>query len=202
MTATDAASAFTACLGLLRSGRRDAAIAVQDLLQCFPNHAPGWEALGQYLGRVGQHEAALACLNRAAAVAPRAALALACGRLLRHLGRLREARSAFAQACALDPASAPAHFLAGVAAQDDRDLPAAVAAYRLALSCDPDLARASVNLGIVLQDLGDLTGAKTAYGQALRQQADTFGRVAQALPASPRGELWLDLRRLRRDLVG
>ncbi len=59
-----------------------------------------------------------------------------------------------------------------------------------------------MNLGTVLQEMGDLAAAKRAYGAAVRHRANTFGRVSQALTASPKGELWLDLGRLRRDLTG
>ena len=66
----------------------------------------------------------------------------------------------------------------------------------------PELAEAHVNLGICLQQTGDIAAAKTMFGRAMRLRADTFGRIAQALSAAPRGELWLDPERLRRSLTG
>ena len=85
-------------------------------------------------------------------------------------------------------------------AQDQHDFGAAAKAYESALALDPNLAEAAVNLGAARQEGGDLAGAKAAYRQAVRTRGDTFGRVAQALSTSPRGELWLDLRHLRRTL--
>lgn len=194
--------AFAACRAMLRVGNADAGPLVQDLLRRFPDHAAGWEEIGLELKRSGKYEAAVACWQRAATTAPSGRLDLARGRALRHLGRRKEARVAFEDARLRDPSSATAHFLAGVAAQDDRDLPAAEAAYRSALDRDPALAEAAVNLGTVLQEQGRVPEAKAAYGIAIRLRADTFGRVAQAMTAAPHGELWLDLGRLRRDLAG
>ena len=201
--APDAAErAFAACLAALDAGHPAAGALLQDLLRRFPGHADGWDRLGRMLARRDKPEAALVCFRRAAAVAPSATLALACGRLLRLLGRFAEAGAALAEACRLDPACAPAHFLLGVMAQDAGDGAGAAGHYRRALAADATLAEAAVNLGTVLQDAGDLEAAKRAYGQAVRQSPDTFGRVAQALTTSRRGELWLDLGRLRRALAG
>ena len=81
-------------------------------------------------------------------------------------------------------------------------LVAAAAAYEAVLRLDPDRAEAALNLGTVRQEAGDLPGAKAAYARAVRSRPDSFGRIAQALPAAPKGELWLDLRALRQDLAG
>lgn len=202
MTFDEPKQAFAACVAMLRRGQAEAGLLVQELLRRFPDHAIGWAQIGAELGRLDKPEAALACFRRAFQAVPSADLALNCGRMLRLLGRVAEARTAFSEACQLDPSSAPAHFLRGVSAQDGRDFPEAAAAYRQALACDAGLAEAAVNLGTVLQEMGDLDGAKRAYAHAVRRRPDTFGRVAQALTASPRGELWLDLGRLRRDLAG
>ena len=97
---------------------------------------------------------------------------------------------------------ARAWFLLGVSSADAGRRDAAAAAYRRALAIEPTLAEAAVNLGTLLQESGDLAGAKAAYGEALRLRPDTFGRIAQAMTTSPKGELWLDLGALRQDLTG
>ena len=195
-------AAFAFCIAALQAADARAGPLLQTLLARFPGHASGWEELGLWLLGAGKAEAALACLRRAAAVAPDARLALACGTALRSLGRVGEARDAFAAAARMAPHLPRPAFLLGLCAQDDRDYPAARAAYERALAIDPDLPEAWVNLGTVLQELRDLSGAKSAYGNAMKRRHDTFGRISQALTASPKGELWLDLGRLRRDLAG
>ena len=79
---------------------------------------------------------------------------------------------------------------------------AAITAYRRTLHLSPELAEAHVNLGICLQQTGDIAAAKASFGSAMRLRSDTFGRIAQALSAAPRGELWLDSERLRQSLAG
>lgn len=194
--------AFAQCITALQARDRKAGALLQDLLARFPDHAAGWEELGHWLLEAGKTEAALACLQRAVAARPSLSLLLACGNALRGLGRLPEARATFEEACRIAPTSVRAAFLLGLSAQDARDYPAARAAYERALAIDATLPETWVNLGTVLQDMGDLDGAKRAYGRALRHRADAFGRISQAMTAAPKGELWLDLGRLRRDLAG
>ena len=193
---------FAQCITALQAKDQRAGALLQDLLARFPDHAAGWEELGQWLLEAGKLKAALACLQRAMAVRPSLALLLACGNALRGLGRLPEARATFAEACRMAPHSVRAAFLLGLSAQDARDYPAARAAYERTLAIDATLPEAWVNLGTVLQETGDLEGAKRAYGRALQHRGDTFSRISQAMTAAPKGELWLDLGRLRRGLAG
>ncbi|HUN53025.1 MAG TPA: tetratricopeptide repeat protein, partial [Candidatus Sulfotelmatobacter sp.] len=60
---------------------------------------------------------------------------------------------------------------------------------------------AALNLGVALQESGELEAALDAYGQALRLRPESFGRIAQALVAAPAGTLFLDLGRLRGELL-
>lgn len=190
---------FLLCALLLRQGDPAAGALLAECLARFAHPSAGWTAIGEILLARGQKAAALICFGRGV---PEAALSIRRGLLARELGRLGEARDAFADAARRDPASPRALFLLGMAAQDLHDLPAAAAAYRAVLSLDPDRAEAAVNLGTVLQDAGDLAGAKAAYARALKSRPDSFGRIAQALPAAPKGELWLDLGALRHHLAG
>lgn len=190
---------FLLCALLLKRGDPDAGRVLGEGLARFPQPSAGWLDIAEVLLAKGQKAAALVCLGRGV---PDAALSIRRGLLARDLGRLREARDAFADAVRRDPASPRALFLLGTAAQDLHDLPAAAAAYRAVLRLDPDRAEAAVNLGTVLQQAGDLAGAKAAYARALRSRPDSFARIAQALPSAPKGELWLDLRALRQSLAG
>ncbi len=201
--ASDRAEAvFLLYAARVEAGEAEAELDLGDLEARFPHEASRWEDLAQTLLARGRREAALACLSIAARRTPTFAVAMRRGLLCKDLGRLAEARQAFTEATMLEPRSARAWFLLGVAAQDGRDDEAAETAYCRALALDPSLPEAAVNLGTVLQRAGDLDGAKAAYAQAVGMRPDTFGRVAQAMTASPKGELWLDLSALRRSLGG
>ncbi|MCW6507883.1 tetratricopeptide repeat protein [Lichenifustis flavocetrariae] len=193
---------FSHCLVLLERAEPAAVKLLQDLLTRYPDHAPGWEAIGQALLRARKAEAALACFERATHVSPSCTRAMGRGSALRMLGRVAEARDAFDEAGRLDPHSGRATFLLALSAQDLQDFAAARDGYLRVLANNPELVEAHVNLGTVLQAMGDLEGAKQAYGAAVRQRGDTFGRVSQAMTMSPKGELWLDLESLRRHLAG
>jgi tetratricopeptide (TPR) repeat protein len=195
-------AAFLLCAVLLQSGDPQAQAVLGGLLDRFPGHSVGWEDLGRTLYEAGKLEAALVCFTRAAKAAPSFPLAMRRGAILRSLGRLPAAIEAFQAAVALKTDAATAWFWLGLCHQDQAELPAAADAYRAALRRDGTLAEAAVNLGTVLQGQGRLEEAKQVYGLALRQRPDSFGRIAQALTTSPKGELWLDLARLRARLAG
>jgi tetratricopeptide (TPR) repeat protein len=194
----DAAPVFLLCAMLLKSGDPEANQLLSHCLAQFPDFAPGWNILGNVLLERGKTEAALVCFAQGQ---PNFASVLRRGLVLRDLGRRTEAEAAFEAAVALDATSARAWFLLGTCRQDRADFTGAASAYRAVLARDGKVAEAAVNLGMVLQESGDLTGAKAAYGHAIAARADTFGRIAQALTTAPKGELWLDLVSLRRNLA-
>jgi tetratricopeptide (TPR) repeat protein len=121
---------------------------------------------------------------------------------LHKLGELAAARAELERILASSASNASLWFAYGLICQDSHDTVVAITAYRRTLHLSPELAEAHVNLGICLQQTGDIAAAKATFGRAMRLRSDTFGRIAQALPAAPRGELWLDLERLRQSLAG
>lgn len=154
----------------------------------------------QALGRLGD---AADILRKAGSRFPgNSDIALRLALCLHKLGELAAARAELERVLEPDTASANLWFAYGLICQDSRDPAAAITAYRRALQLSPELAEAHVNLGICLQQTGDIAAAKAAFGNAMRLRPDTFGRIAQALPAAPRGELWLDPERLRQSLAG
>jgi tetratricopeptide (TPR) repeat protein len=151
------------------------------------------------LGRLGE---AVDVLRKAGSRLPgNADIALRLALYLHKLSELAAARAELERVLEPDTANADLWFAYGLICQDSRDPSAAIEAYRRALHLSPGLAEAHVNLGICLQQTGDIAEAKAAFGQAMRLRSDTFGRIAQALPAAPRGELWLDPERLRKSLA-
>lgn len=215
------AALFLLCAALL--DRRDSrAATILPLIERHPHYAPGWRAIGETLVRQGRAAAALVALDRArahgtpverrrAAIARAAALETLTrqgdaadaplhyrrGVLLRRAGRGEEARAALHQAIDHDPRHAEAHYALGLACQDLGAHNTAAEAYRNALTIRADFHEAALNLGTALQEAGDWEGALDAYAQAVILRPESFGRVAQALAASPRGRLWLDPAALR-----
>jgi tetratricopeptide (TPR) repeat protein len=90
----------------------------------------------------------------------------------------------------------------GLVCDDLRDWAGAIAAYGRCVELQPDMPEAHVNLGLALQQIGEWDGAVQAYRRAIVLRPDTFGRIAQALPSTAKGQLWLDIRKLRRSLGG
>ena len=152
------------------------------------------------LGRLGE---AVDALRKARSLSPdNIDIAMQLALCLHKLGELAAARAELERILEPNTAGANLWFAYGLVCQDARDPATAITAYGRALQLSPELAEAYVNLGICLQQTGDIAAAKAMFGRALRLRSDTFGRIAQALPAAPRGELWLDTERLRRSLGG
>lgn len=190
-------------LTLHKAGKFEAAlVAFTRAVEAVPNprHEVARAASLRALGRLGE---AVDALRKAGSRLPGdadIALRLALG--LHELGELAAARAELERILEPNTTNANLWFAYGLICQDSRDPPAAITAYRRALHLSPGLAEAHVNLGICLQQTGDLAGAKVAFGQAMRLRSDTFVRIAQALSAAPRGELWLNPDRLRKSLAG
>lgn len=152
------------------------------------------------LGRV---EDAVAVLRAALVIAPdRVNVILALAQGLRRLAEYHEALALLERTAALHPDDSRIHFAIGLVRDDLHDSSGAIAAYRRCIALRPDLPEAQVNLGVALQQTGELQAAKDRYRAAIMARPDTFGRIAQALPSTRRGELWLNLGRLRRSLGG
>ena len=165
-----------------------------------PRHEIARAASLQVLGRLGE---AVDVLRKAASRLPdNTDIALQLALCLHKLGELATARAVLERVLEPNTAGANLWFAYGLICQDSRDPMAAITAYRRTLQLSPELAEAHVNLGICLQQTGDVAAAKVIFGRAMRLRSDTFGRIAQALAAAPRGELWLDFERLRQSLAG
>jgi tetratricopeptide (TPR) repeat protein len=159
--------------------------------------------LGAALLAVGRPEEAVAMFRKALVRAPdlvEALLPLA--QALRQTGAPREAHMQLLRCAEAKPDNAQVFYTLGLVCDDLRDTASAIAAYRRCLELQPDLPEAHVNLGLALQQTGDMESAVQSYREAIHLRADTFGRIAQALPSTRKGVLWLDLGKLRRSLGG
>jgi tetratricopeptide (TPR) repeat protein len=157
--------------------------------------------------------AAMLALHRPeeAAIAFRKALArapdlvealLPLAQALRQSGAPREAHMHLLRCAEARPGNAQVFYTLGLICDDLRDTAGAIAAYRRCLELQPDLPEAHVNLGLALQQTGEMESAVQSYRKAIHLRADTFGRIAQALPSTRKGVLWLNLGKLRRSLGG
>jgi tetratricopeptide (TPR) repeat protein len=186
---------------LLEGGSPDVAGILERLCQNFPGNTVEWQEIIDILYRAGQFEQALHVLARITDRAPDPGLVAKRAIILRQCGRMTEARTVLEQAIRLNPKSARAWFLLGLTLQDEQMPAEAAEAFAKAQRAEPDFAEAAVNEGIAWQEAGDLDAARRAYGNAVRLRLDTFGRIAQAITAAPKGELWLDLRAFRLSLA-
>jgi tetratricopeptide (TPR) repeat protein len=193
---------FLHCAVLLEGGLPEAEPVLERLLQNFPDPIAGWQEITDILYRSGRPDVALRVLTGITDATPDAELLVKRAIILRQFGRMDEARAVLEQATRLDQNSARAWFLLGLTLQDEHLPGEAAAAFASARRADPDFAEAAVNEGIAWQEAGDLDAAKRAYGEAIRLRPDTFSRIAQAIAAAPKGELWLDLEALRLSLAG
>ena len=193
-------AAFGAALAAIMVDPHAASASVETLGRQLPQPSPAWGEVGAACERAGQGALAVEAYALAMKAQPTAKLSLRLGAALQSLGRRGEAVAAYQTALQLDPSSAEAWFKLGLALQDSRQPDRAEAAYRRALALRPDLAEAQANLGVALQEQGKLDEAKRAYGRAINLMPAAFGRLAQALTTSPKGELWLDLPGLRAHL--
>jgi protein O-GlcNAc transferase len=153
--------------------------AIDDLRQVVlldPDGFAAWNELGNALAAVDGHARgveALACYQRASALAPKSAETLYnCGVLLAALGRHAAALASYDRALALRPAFAQAHnnragALAALHRHDD-----AIAACTSALAIDPAFAAALMNRAIARSLLGRHEGAAEDAAKALQLDAE------------------------------
>lgn len=159
--------------------------------------------LGEVLRALGRSGEAISTFRKALETAPDlVGVRLALGSCLREAGDSRSARVEFERAISIEAGDSRLWFALGLVSEDLLDSPAAIRAYRRSAELDPAFAEAHVNLGLNLQHTGDLKGALESYGRAVRLRSNSFGRVSQALASAKTGQLWLNLGRLRRSLVG
>ena len=159
--------------------------------------------LGRIMLARGRNAEAAATLRRVLTAAPdRLDALMPLAQALRQIGEPREARQHLQRLADAQPDKAAVFYALGLACDDLRDWAGAVAAYRRCVALQPDMPEGHVNLGLALQQIGEWDGAVQSYRRAIGLRPDTFGRIAQALPSTSKGQLWLDLGRLRRSLGG
>jgi tetratricopeptide (TPR) repeat protein len=188
---------------LQKAGQPEAAlVALTRAAQAVPSVALHLQR-GMLLESLDRRVDAIAAYRAATDMAPDNADALfKLGLCLRRCAETDAAAVMLERAVGCDRNSADAWFALALVRQDQGDLAAAAEAYQRALDIRLDFAEAAVNLGTCYQEIGDVSAAKANYRLALQLKPETFGRIAQALAASPVGEVWLDIAALRKSLGG
>ena len=118
----------------------------------------------------------------------------------RAVGQPRKALDQLQKAEKLEPENCKVLFALGLINEDLRDTNAAIEAYRRCVSLKPDFYEAHINLGLVLQHSGQLEQGLLSYKAALKLRPDSFGRIAQSLSSASKGQMWLNLDKLRQSL--
>jgi protein O-GlcNAc transferase len=166
--------AFALALEQHRAGQlAEAERGYREILQLEPEHADSLHLLGVIALQTGSLDAALALLQRAAALRPDAAVCRNnLGQVLERLGRYDEAARCYEAAIELDPTYAEAHNNLGyVLARQDR-LAEAAHLYRKAIDLDARYAEPHTNLGNLLKDRGELDAAIESYRRAIELRPD------------------------------
>jgi tetratricopeptide (TPR) repeat protein len=150
----------------------------RQIIAANPGHADGFHMLGVIASQCGQPEAAVACIDRAIALTPTAALYhVNRASALLALGRLDAAENGCQAALRLKRSCAEAYQVLGHVLSDLGRPEDAMAAYREALRHKPDLPDLYSNLGLALRQADRLEEAVEAVRLGIKRAPDD----AQAL---------------------
>ena len=142
----------------------------RQIIATAPTHADSFHMLGVIASQCSQPEAAVACIDRAIALKPSAALYhVNRASALLALGRLEDAENACRAALRLKRNSAEACQVLGHILSDLKRPEAAVAAYQEALRHKPELPDLYNSLGLALRQADRLEEAAAALRQAVRR---------------------------------
>jgi tetratricopeptide (TPR) repeat protein len=157
----------------------------RQIIAANPGHADSFHMLGVIASQCGQPEAAVACIDRAIALQPSAALYhVNRASALLALGRLDDAVDGCQAALRLKRNCAEAYQVLGHALSDQGHPEDAVAAYREALRHKPDLPDLYNNLGLALRQADQPEAAAEALREAVRRapaDAQALGNLAGVL---------------------
>jgi protein O-GlcNAc transferase len=147
----------------------EAAALIGGITARFPLYPFGWTMLGAANSRMGQHAAALTCMQKAVTLSPdNPDVHINLGCALHGLGFAREACACLLCALQLKPDHAEAHNELGLIYRGMGRLQDAVDSFSRALAIKPEYAVAHNNLGAALRAQGRLHEAAVSLRSALR----------------------------------
>jgi len=182
---------FREALVLHREGDiENACRQYREFLTFNASYAPAWGNLGSILRRLGYHDEALACMQRAIELEPYMVdFHYNLGNAHRESGSYSDALIAYARALECDPCHAMVHYNQGLTYQYMDRIENAKTAYRKALLTDAELYDAHLNLGTLLAAEGYISKAMDCYWSAASLQPDkgaAYNNLAQVLHSAAR----------------
>lgn len=152
---------FHAALQHYQAGRfRDAAKPLRQILTAHPAHAGSLHMLGLAEQQMGNLEAAIELIGKAAALDERnAPYHFNLSRALEDAGRLAEAARSYRETLALWPQNSDVHVNLGCVLQELGQLEEAAGCFRKAVELEPGFVEAQANLGGALREMGRLDEA-------------------------------------------
>ena len=149
-----------------------------------PGHALAHYNLALVLKRTDRTKAAIAELQRALAIQPRAEAFFALGTLYFHEGEFDRAIGALKSAVGAEPRMVDGHIAIASVFKAKRQFPEAIDALRRAIALDPDSWSARAALATVLQQAGAADAAEQEAAEAeRRRRAGELEREAAAMTA-------------------
>ena len=193
ITANPPQPELSAVVALYRQGKLDEALAGATQLRArYPRGEIVHNIAGALHAGVGQVAEAIACYDRAVALAPDYFEAWNNrGNALRVAGRLDHALKSFDAAIRLKPDYAEAHVNRGIALAQGKRPEEAIASYDRALAINPASAEAHNNRGNALKDLKRIPEALASYDAAIRLRpnyANAYVNRGNALKDARRAE--------------
>lgn len=153
---------------LHKAGKRAQAMAaVKGILKRDPAHFEALMLLSVLQAQLGDDEAALATLERAAALQPKSAMVhLAMGDVLLKIGEARRARDSLDASLRLEPGNALAHYKRAMTFMPTLELEAMLASAEEAVRLDPKSSQNLVLRGFALQELHRIDEAVASFQKA------------------------------------
>jgi tetratricopeptide (TPR) repeat protein len=163
---------FTLGLALSEQDVDEAIKTFRRVIGMRPDHALAHYNLALVLKRVDRPKEAIASLQKAIALQPRAEAQFALGTLYFHEGDFDRAIAALQAAVAADPHLVDAHIALGSVFKAKRQLADAVDALRRAIAIDPQSWTAHAALATVLQQAGAADAARQEAAEAERRRLE------------------------------
>lgn len=163
-------------LKLVNEGRyAEVEALAQTMTLHYPLHGLSWKILGAAFKHLGNNEAALLPMQKAAVLMPDDAASHGnLGMAFKDMGRLDEAATSFRRATEIKPDFAEAHHNLGKTLKELGRLDEAEASFRHVQQIHRDYAVAHFEMGNSLQSLGRLGESEACYLRALQLSPDFF----------------------------